>query len=493
MSFTNSTPAGYYIYRDGSWELLPNTANPELVGVEDRFEGKWLTEDGFISSSKKVQDNEYYQNFSYEIQSTLPPDRWEVVLKENIHPSGFKMFNVLVPGEITDAGEFIFTNFTRWHHTFHIDFSDELTLEHQQKQKTVSNDDQIFVLSNNISKVDNEQKRFATIQDYADTSIDFFFRIGNHSNSFYFAGPPEDESIYLTEGPVQVSDSQYLSFGLNTRDETKRFNKSSYYLRAIDDWAINSYNDIQIRRFDLDKDIQTIRKRVLNEHIVNGNYEFGISTDFLDQIFKDHVDYNDFIDPNGTITTISTTFDMSNSMVFREGHYISLDTNISVTATKAADNKVTIIINVSPETAIPEYHDLIEIHLFKSKTAPVVFEHLMTNGTELELNELYNNSDILVFEELSGSDHWIIHDQSIAKINQTKLLLDNSDINSNSKIRVFVFPRIKQNSSNRQFTKGLSFTDADFTAYLNETTDTIRTNQIVVPFEYRSSYMNQHR
>ena len=489
----DTTPE-YYMQNLGSWEVLPATADPELIGIEDSFEGRWITDDGFLSSSKKLQDNDYYQIFSYDVQSRLPLNQWQSTLKKNVHPSGFKMFNTLLaydPIVIDNIFSFVTNNSS--HLTFYSSFDAVPQFNGRKEQETkYSNKQQVFVVSNDTSNVANEQKRFTKIRDYADTSIDFFFRTGNHSNSFYFGGPAQSDHIYLTEGSVRMTDSQYLSFGLNKQDESRFFNKSSYYLRAIDDWANNSYNDIQIRRFDLNKDIQTIRKRVLNEHIISGDYQFEISTDFLDQIFKDHTDYSNFIDPNGAITTISSTFNSSNSMVFREGQYISLDAG-TITATKTINNEVTVTCNISPTVAVPELHDLLEVHLFTSKTAPLVFEHLVTNGYEVELDALYMNSDILVFEELSGSTYWSLKPPHAYNINQTKLLLNNVDINNNSKIRVFVFPRIMQNSSERQFTKELSFSSADFTSYLNENTNTIQTNQIVVPFEYRSSYMNQYR
>lgn len=72
---------------------------PEDVGVETRFPGFWINEDGQLSSIKKLQDSFYYQDFSYEIRVNLDRSVYESSMLQNVHPSGFKFFNVVVdPG-----------------------------------------------------------------------------------------------------------------------------------------------------------------------------------------------------------------------------------------------------------------------------------------------------------------------------------------------------------------------------------------------------------
>lgn len=47
---------------------------------------------GFLSSDMKIQDGDYYQEFSYEISSTVGKEEFEQVVRDNLHPAGFKMF-----------------------------------------------------------------------------------------------------------------------------------------------------------------------------------------------------------------------------------------------------------------------------------------------------------------------------------------------------------------------------------------------------------------
>lgn len=56
---------------------------------EDMFT---LSDDGRLSSEKKLQDSHYYQNYSYVIRSTIEPELYEDLIKKLIHPAGMKAF-----------------------------------------------------------------------------------------------------------------------------------------------------------------------------------------------------------------------------------------------------------------------------------------------------------------------------------------------------------------------------------------------------------------
>ena len=71
-------------------------------------EGVYKDNKGFSSSDKYLQDGEYYQNYSYEIQSRVPLDKYSEVLKQVIHVAGTKMFARLV--DITQANLQITSN-----------------------------------------------------------------------------------------------------------------------------------------------------------------------------------------------------------------------------------------------------------------------------------------------------------------------------------------------------------------------------------------------
>jgi len=59
----------------------------------------------YFNSSMRIQDSDFYQDYSYQIKSTLPLSLYEDSLKENVHLAGTKLFGdfvykVEVPGSI---------------------------------------------------------------------------------------------------------------------------------------------------------------------------------------------------------------------------------------------------------------------------------------------------------------------------------------------------------------------------------------------------------
>lgn len=58
--------------------------NSDIVNIYDQK---------YYDSGMKVQDSDYYQEYSYEIKSTIPQSQYETVLKENVHLAGSKQFS----------------------------------------------------------------------------------------------------------------------------------------------------------------------------------------------------------------------------------------------------------------------------------------------------------------------------------------------------------------------------------------------------------------
>lgn len=57
----------------------------------------------YYDSGQKIQDSDFYQEYSYQIKSTLAKSEYEKLLKQNVHLAGTKMFGdfiykVLIPG-----------------------------------------------------------------------------------------------------------------------------------------------------------------------------------------------------------------------------------------------------------------------------------------------------------------------------------------------------------------------------------------------------------
>lgn len=68
-------------------------------------EGYYKTERGFLDSSSKIFDGDYYQDYSYEVQARLPLDKYAEVLKSVVHVAGTKSFGKVIFDSIADAGQ----------------------------------------------------------------------------------------------------------------------------------------------------------------------------------------------------------------------------------------------------------------------------------------------------------------------------------------------------------------------------------------------------
>lgn len=65
------------------------TIQTGAIGLE---EGYWADNSGFLNSDKYIEDNDYYQQFSYEVQLEKSLNKYIDVLKQIYHPIGNRVF-----------------------------------------------------------------------------------------------------------------------------------------------------------------------------------------------------------------------------------------------------------------------------------------------------------------------------------------------------------------------------------------------------------------
>lgn len=68
------------------------TANVSVIPGTFSYPGRYLNDDGHISSYNFLQDRDYYQIFSYVIKSDESISKYRQVVKDIIHPAGMKLF-----------------------------------------------------------------------------------------------------------------------------------------------------------------------------------------------------------------------------------------------------------------------------------------------------------------------------------------------------------------------------------------------------------------
>lgn len=74
---------------------ITGTANVTNQGIG---EGYWENTRGMLNSNKYIADGDYYQSFSYEIQSRLSMDKYADILKQLAHVVGTKMYGKVFIG-----------------------------------------------------------------------------------------------------------------------------------------------------------------------------------------------------------------------------------------------------------------------------------------------------------------------------------------------------------------------------------------------------------
>ncbi len=86
-------------YANGEGLTLIKTTNSSItisgtsrVSRQGKSEGYWKNNNGKLNSDKYIHDNKYYQDYSYEIQSSLSLDTYRDLLKNLLHMAGTEMY-----------------------------------------------------------------------------------------------------------------------------------------------------------------------------------------------------------------------------------------------------------------------------------------------------------------------------------------------------------------------------------------------------------------
>jgi hypothetical protein len=85
------------------------TANASVVRGVFAYPGRYLNDDGHLSSYNFLQDRDYYQNFSYVVRVKESIENYRKILKDLVHPAGMKLFGEYL---LEDNGETMTTSST---------------------------------------------------------------------------------------------------------------------------------------------------------------------------------------------------------------------------------------------------------------------------------------------------------------------------------------------------------------------------------------------
>lgn len=73
------------------------------VTKQGTAEGRYKQTGGFLSSDKYIHDGEYYQEFSYEVQASLPFEKYSEIFKKVVHVAGTRLFGKFTSVEVTNS------------------------------------------------------------------------------------------------------------------------------------------------------------------------------------------------------------------------------------------------------------------------------------------------------------------------------------------------------------------------------------------------------
>jgi hypothetical protein len=75
-----------------------------VIGGTARYTGRFTSNDGFISDAKYLQDNKFYQEFSYVLRTGLSVDAYRDTIKKLVHPAGMELFGEVFITSKVEAG-----------------------------------------------------------------------------------------------------------------------------------------------------------------------------------------------------------------------------------------------------------------------------------------------------------------------------------------------------------------------------------------------------
>ena len=106
--------SGFGYINDGpvTLEYIPTSNKPSnpfiITGFSQTLKqgqglGYWKTTTSHLNSEKKLHDNKYYQEYSYDIQSGISLDKYEKILKKAFHVAGTRMFGSVIKTSVIDS------------------------------------------------------------------------------------------------------------------------------------------------------------------------------------------------------------------------------------------------------------------------------------------------------------------------------------------------------------------------------------------------------
>jgi len=176
--------------------------SPVLTATRTKT-GVFTDDSGKPSSQKKIQDNDYYQDFSYVIQTSDSIDVWRQDVLKLLHPAGMKLF-----GEVAIATLLNATIFDRGSNNINSTLENGLSQYRELSLQLITE-----ILDNLYVTAEVEMNKEVQMDLFADNSI-YYENSGDDPFLYYEDGAiiiMEDGDDLLTESATEITNSQFTS------------------------------------------------------------------------------------------------------------------------------------------------------------------------------------------------------------------------------------------------------------------------------------------
>ena len=104
-SYTDLQGQERAVYRYSTYSPVGSPSTGRSLTAVVNIGGRYVGTTGFLSWDNRLQDNYYYQAFSYEIRITETVDKYRDILKKLLHPAGTKFFGAYNIDSSVDLGQ----------------------------------------------------------------------------------------------------------------------------------------------------------------------------------------------------------------------------------------------------------------------------------------------------------------------------------------------------------------------------------------------------
>ena len=207
--------------------LYVANGTPLLIGVRT-LPGRYIDTKGFLSWNNKLQDNDYWQEFSYVIKANKLVDDYRKVVKSTVHPAGTKMFGSYETSSYIDLSDFVIDSAVN--KSLALSFKDSLTLTDRFRfydNFNVSILDSLSVADNFVvtaKYVKNGNQSDLNVDLLDILSVQNMRTYGYAQNIYVRVILANNQIAYHSSNPI----TGYQTIPIEVYDNTKRLVSNSY-------------------------------------------------------------------------------------------------------------------------------------------------------------------------------------------------------------------------------------------------------------------------